>query len=293
MPTARANGLSIEYESLGAADAPALLLVMGLGMQLYGWPDEFCQQLVTRGFRVIRFDNRDCGLSSKVPGPRPLRLRLALAASWLGLRVSTPYRLDDMAADAVGLLDALRIDRAHVVGASMGGMIAQVMAANHPGRVRTLTSIMSSSGNRRVSRSKPAAARALLSRPADPNDVQVVIDHLMNVYSVIGSPRYRPDPVLLRQRIARSVQRSYYPQGTARQLLAIMASGDRRKLLARIAAPTLVIHGADDPLVPVEAGRDTARHIAGARLLVIDGMGHDLPAPLFAEIVEAIAAHCA
>ena len=292
MTTARCNGIDIEYESLGADDAPALLLVMGLSMQLHGWPDEFCRQLVERGFRVVRFDNRDCGLSSRIAWPR-VDVPRAVAASWLGMPVKAPYDLDDMAADAVGLLDALGIERANVVGASMGGMIGQVMAARHPQRVRRLVSIMSTTGNRRVSRGKPAAAQALLSRPADPRDPDSVVEHMLKVHSIIGSPRYPTDPAVLRQRFVRSVQRGYDRQATARQFLAILASGDRRRLLAQVAAPTLVIHGADDPLVPVAAGRDTAEHIAGARLLVIDGMGHDLPEPLFAQLVDAIAGHCA
>ena len=292
MTAVQSNGLTIEVESLGADDAPALLLIMGLGMQLLGWPDEFCEQLAARGFRVLRFDNRDVGLSSRIAWDRPVRLPLALAAFWLGLPVRAPYKLDDMAADAVGVLDALRIEQAHVVGASLGGMIAQVMAARHPQRVRTLTSIMSTTGYRRVSQSKPAAARALLSRPADPTDLQSVVDHLTRVFSVIGSPGYPADPVHLRQRIERSVRRAYDPKGTARQLLAILASGNRRALLGDIVAPTLVIHGADDPLVPLTAGRDTAEHIAGARLMVVDGMGHDLPAALYPRLVEAIAGHC-
>ena len=292
MTAAHANGITIEYESLGAPDAPALLLVMGLGMQLLAWPDDFCEALVARGYRVIRFDNRDAGLSSRVGTRHRVNLPAALLRAWLRLPVKAPYRLDDMAADAAGLLDALGIERAHVVGASMGGMIAQVLAARHPQRVRSLVSIMSSSGNRRVSRSKPAAARALLSKPDDPNDADSVIEHLMRVYAVIGSPGFPTDRGELRARLAASVARAYDPPGTARQLLAIIASGDRRALLARITAPTLVIHGADDPLVPVAAGRDTARHIPGARLQVIAGMGHDLAPGLRPLLVEAIAAHC-
>lgn len=288
----RCNGVDIAYESIGDDDAPTLLLVMGLGMQLHGWPDGFCRQLAGCGFRVVRFDNRDSGLSTKIAWPR-VDVPRAVAASWLGMPVKAPYGLDDMAADAVGLLDALGIAQAGVIGASMGGMIAQVMAARHPQRVRRLVSIMSTSGNSRVSRGRPAAAQALLSRPADPRDPESVVAHMMKVHSIIGSPRYPTDPALLRERFVRSVRRGYDRQATARQFLAILASGDRRRLLAQVAAPTLVIHGADDPLVPVAGGRDTAEHIAGARLLVIDGMGHDLPEALFPQLVDAIAAHCA
>jgi len=282
----------IEYESLGDARQPAILLIMGLGMQLTGWPDDFCRGLVARGYRVVRFDNRDCGLSGRTPGRKRSNLLLAMAAAALGLPVRTPYTLEDMAGDAVGLLDSLGIGRAHIVGASMGGMIAQVLAARFPQRVLSLTSIMSSSGNRRVSRPSSRARKALLSRPADPADAESVIDHLVEMFGVIGSPAYPTKPEELRQRVGHSVRRAYEPAGTLRQLLAVVASGDRRKLLRTIAAPTLVIHGASDPLVPLAAGRDTAQHIPGASLLVIDGMGHDLPAALLPRLVQAIADHC-
>ena len=292
MASVQANGITIEYESLGEASAAPILLVMGLGMQLVAWPDSFCQGLVDRGFRVIRFDNRDCGLSTKIRATKRTNLLLSLAAAWLRLPVRAPYLLDDMAEDAVGLLDALEIAQAHVVGVSMGGMIAQVAAARYPRRVLSLTSIMSSSGNRKASRAKPKALQALLSKPPDPNDPDRVVEHLVGVFGVIGSPGYPTERAELKRMLARSVHRSYYPAGTARQLVAVVASGDRRALLKRIAVPTLVIHGAADPLVPVEAGRDTARHIAGAKLLVIEGMGHDLAPGVQPMLVEAIASHC-
>jgi proline iminopeptidase len=256
------------------------------------WPDAFCQGLVERGFRVIRFDNRDCGLSSKIRVRRQPNLVVAMTAAWLHLPVRAPYTLDAMAADAVGLLDALGIERAHVVGVSMGGMIAQVLAATFPARVLSLTSIMSSSGSRKVSQPRPDAKRALLSKPRDPGDPESVVDHLMRVFGVIGSPGFPMKPEELREQLARNVRRSYHPAGVTRQLIAIIASGDRRRLLRKVTAPTLVIHGAEDPLVPMEAGRDTARHIPGAKFLVIDGMGHDLPPALLPFLVDAIAAHC-
>jgi pimeloyl-ACP methyl ester carboxylesterase len=241
---------------------------------------------------VVRFDNRDCGLSSKIQVRRQPNLVAAFAAAWLRLPVRAPYTLDAMAADAVGLLDALGIRRAHLVGLSMGGMIAQVVAATHPERVLSLTSLMSSSGNRKLSKARPDARRALLSKPRDPGDPESVIDHLVGVFGVIGSPDFPTARDELREQLARNVRRDYHPAGVTRQLVAIIASGDRRKLLHKVAAPTLVIHGAADPLVPVEAGRDTARHIAGAKLLVIDGMGHDLPPALVPVLVDAIATHC-
>lgn len=284
--------LHIEYESLGDPSKPTVLLIMGLGMQLLGWPDEFCHGLVARGYRVVRFDNRDCGLSGRAPGKKRANLLLAMAAAALGLPVRTPYTLEDMAGDAIGLMDRLGIAHAHIVGVSMGGMIAQVLAARFPQRVLSLTSIMSSSGNRRVSRPSKPARKVLLSRPTDPKNTESVIDHLVEMFGVIGSPGYPSTREELRQRVGHSVRRAYEPAGTARQLLAIIASGDRRKLLRTISAPTLVIHGADDPLVPLAAGRDTAQQIPGASLLVIDGMGHDLPEALLPRLVQAIADHC-
>jgi len=292
MPRLRCNGLEIEYESLGDPGAPAILLIMGLGMQLLAWPDAFCERLLARGFRVIRFDNRDVGLSAKISGAKRPHLIWAMLAARMRLPLRPPYTLGDMADDAIGLLDGLGIARAHVVGASMGGMIAQLLAARFPQRVLSLTSIMSSSGNPKLPRPKPDAMKALLSRPADPHNAQAVIDHLVRVFGIIGSPGFPADPAELRERVGRSVRRGYYPEGVARQLIAVIASGDRRKLLRTIAAPTLVIHGAADPLVPPDAGRDTARSIAGAQLMLIEGMGHDLPPALFERLAQAIAAHC-
>jgi proline iminopeptidase len=291
MPTALANGLALAYEVRGDPDASPLVLVMGLGMPLVLWPDALVDGLVERGFRVVSFDNRDSGHSDKVPrGPRP-NLPLAIGRALLRLKVRAPYTLDDMAKDVVGLLDALGIARAHLVGVSLGGMIAQVMAARFPHRVTSLTSIMASSGNPRVSLGKPAAVRVLLRRP-NALDVEAVIAHLVDVFGVIGSPAYATDPTLLRGMCERVAHRGYYPAGTARQLLALLAAGDRRRDLERVRAPTLVIHGTRDPLLPVAAGRDTARHIPGARLLEIEGMGHDLPPVLTPRIVDAIATHC-
>ena len=284
--------LHIEYESLGDPARPAIVLIMGLGMQLTGWPDSFCQALVARGYRVIRFDNRDCGLSGRVPAKKRANLLLAMAAAALGLPVRTPYTLADMAGDTIGLMDSLGIARAHIVGASMGGMIAQVLATKFPQRVLSLTSIMSTSGNRRVSKPTKPARKALLSRPADPKNPESVIEHLVEMFGIIGSPAYPSTREELRLRLGHSVRRAYYPAGVARQLLASIASGDRRKQLRSIGAPTLVIHGADDPLVPLAAGRDTAQSIPGAELLVVEGMGHDFPEALMPRLATAIADHC-
>ena len=292
MTTAKANGLTIEYESLGDPADPAIVLIMGLGMQLLAWPDEFCRLLVRRGFRIVRFDNRDSGLSSRIAGQRSMNPMLAMIAARLGRRVRAAYGLEDMARDTVGLMDALGIERAHIVGASLGGMIAQVLAARFPARVLSLTSIMSSSGNPKVSRPKKRALQIMMGRPPRGATTEQVTAHLVDVFRAIGSPDYPIERHELHERIGRWVRRAYDPAGTARQMVAIIASGDRRRLLREIRVPTLVIHGAEDPLVRVEAGHDTARAIAGAEMLVIDGMGHDLPDPLLTTLADAIARHC-
>ncbi len=282
----------IEYEVLGDPLHPAIVLIMGLGMQLTSWPDALCQTLVAGGYRVVRLDNRDSGLSARAPAGKLPGVWQAVAATLLRLPLRIPYQLHDMAADAVCVMDALQIDRAHVVGASMGGMIAQVLAAQFPHRVLSLTSIMSSSGNPRLPLPTRPARRALLSRPADSGNLDSVVDHLVQVFGVIGSPAYPEPEGSLRERVHRGVLRAYDPPATQRQLLAVIRSGDRRPLLRRIQASTLVIHGRADPLVPLAAGQDTAANVPGARLLVIDGMGHDLPSALLGQISAAILAHC-
>jgi pimeloyl-ACP methyl ester carboxylesterase len=292
MPAASANGLTIEYETLGDPSSPAIVLIMGLGMQLVGWPDEFCRLLAAEGYRVVRFDNRDCGLSSRVRGRRWSSPLLAFTAARLGLPVLAPYSLEDMAKDTLGVMDALGIEKAHIVGASMGGMIAQVLAARFPNRVLSLTSMMSASGRRKGARPRKEALQVFLRRPPAHADRAAVIAYLVDVFTVIGSPGYPTERQRLQERITGWVRRAYDPAGTTRQLLAVVASGDRRKLLRRIVAPTLVIHGADDPLVPVEAGRDTARNVPGARLRIIDGMGHDLPDALLPTLAKEVAGHC-
>jgi proline iminopeptidase len=292
MPFASANGVHLAYELEGDPAATPMVLVMGLGMPLVFWPDAFVSALLESGFRLLRFDNRDCGHSSRMTGRGPVNLPAAIARGVLGMPVQAPYRLADMADDTAALLDAVGVARAHVVGVSMGGMIAQTLAAGHPARVASLVSIMSSSGNRRVAVARPRALRALLSRPQDASDADAAIAHMMSVFGIIGSRRFPIDPALLRRSCERVIARGYYPAGTARQLLAIVASGDRRRELARITAPTLVIHGRDDPLVRLAAGEDTARNIRGAKLLVIEGMGHDLPPAVLPQIVDAIVRHC-
>lgn len=283
-----ANGRQIAVDVQGPATGEVVLLVMGLGMQLVAWPDELVADLVARGFRVVRFDNRDVGLSDGhdelgMPGMAGAMLRFALR-----LPVRSPYTLRDMAADAVGVLDALGIPAAHVCGASMGGMIAQRMAVHHPQRVKSLTLVMTTSGARHLPQPALRVRQALLAKPRS-TAVGGVVAHLERLVHTIGSPGYRPEPARLRQRLEASVRRAYRPAGTARQLLAIVADGDRTPLLGQIRQPTRVVHGADDPLVPPAAGQHLASQIAGATLDLVPGMGHDLPLPLLPRLADSIA----
>ena len=289
MPQITANGIQLEYETHGDPANPPLLLIMGLGAQLTLWPIELVEALVARGYHVIRYDNRDIGLSQKFGEHGVPNFRRVALMRLFGLNAKIPYRLSDMAADAVGLLDALGIAKAHVVGASMGGMIAQLVAADYPERVLSLTSIMSTSGSRKVPPARPAAMKALLDRAPPGATLEDVIPIGLRVSKAIGSPGYPADETRTRERIERDYRRSFYPEGAVRQITAVVDSGDRRKALRRIGAPTLVIHGTDDPLVPVEGGRDTAANIRGAALLEIPGMGHDLPLALVDTIADAIA----
>ncbi len=296
MPIARASGVDLYYEAQGDAGAPAVLLIMGLGMPAALWPDEFVDALRARGFRVVLFDNRDCGRSTRLTQAPVPRIPIAMVRALLGRPVAATYTLTDMALDAAVVLDSAGVECAHVVGVSMGGMIAQVLAALQPQRVLSLTSIMSSTGNPspRLAVGSRRAMRALLARPPDdPTDVPAAVDHLESLFGVIGSPGYPQEPARLRAQLERAARLGLCPEGTARQLGAILASGDRRTMLRGVTAPALVIHGAADPLVPVAAGRDTARHIAGARLEVIEGMGHDFPPQLMARLAARIADHCA
>jgi pimeloyl-ACP methyl ester carboxylesterase len=285
-----ANGIGIELDDQGPANAEPLLLIMGLGMQLIGWPDELVQALVSRGFRVIRIDNRDAGLSQGFDHLGVPNLALAALRHRLRLPVAAPYGIADMAEDAAGVLDALGIESAHVCGASMGGMVAQHLAARQPGRVKSLTLMMTTSGNRALPQARWTVQRALLSRP-DGSDPAAVVRHLEGVMKLIGSPAYPPEPARLQRRLAQSVQRAWRPAGTARQLIAVAADGDRRALLPRIQAPTVVIHGEADPLVPVAAGRELQALIAGSQADFIAGMGHDLPLQLLPRFADGITAN--
>ena len=286
-----ANGIAIEVDDQGPPDAEPLLLVMGLGMQLIAWPQALVDLLLARGFRVIRLDNRDAGLSQgfdHLGAPGALGMGVAALRFTLRLPVRAPYGIGDMAADALGVMDALGLSRAHVCGASMGGMIAQHLAARHPQRVKSLTLMMTTSGARRLPQAAPRVQRALLSRP-DGRDPAAVVAHLEKLLRLIGSPAYPADPGLLRARLQASVARAWRPAGTARQLLAVVADGDRSRMLRHICAPTRVIHGDADPLVRVQAGHDLAHRIDGAELDIVPGMGHDLPEALLEHFADGIA----
>ncbi|MFA5940396.1 MAG: alpha/beta hydrolase [Sinimarinibacterium sp.] len=290
MARIHSNGIQLEYETFGQPGDPAVLLIMGLGGQLVMWPDSFCENLACAGHHVIRFDNRDVGLSSKMDHlGKPNLVRSSLAFR-LGLPLRAPYTLGDMTLDAVGLLDALDIKNAHVVGVSMGGMIAQLMAAQHAARVRSLTSIMSHSGGRRVPSPKLAVQLRLVRRPQR-LDREGLIAHGVQTWRMIGSPGFPEDEQVLRDKVARQLERNIHPQGFVRQMTAIMASGSRAPLLKRVKTPTLILHGKADPLVPVAAARDLARHLPHAQVEIIDGMGHDLPRALLPHIEHSILRH--
>jgi pimeloyl-ACP methyl ester carboxylesterase len=276
--------VELVYESIGDPADPALLLVMGLGMQLINWDLEFCQGLAERGFHVIRFDNRDAGLSTKIAAPVPNVLR-AMA----GIPIRAPYLLDDMANDSFGLLDQLGIERAHVTGVSMGGMIAQTMAIRHPERVLSLGSMLSTTGDRRVGTPKLRVWSVLMRRAPQHRDAY--IDYFVRVFRLIGSPAYPAEEARIREQAAATYDRCHYPAGTARQLAAILASGSRTAALRRLEVPTVVIHGKKDPLVPFRAGAATARAIPGAKLVAFPGMGHDLPRELWPRFTDALVAN--
>ena len=279
---ATANGIEVVYETIGDPSNPPLLLVMGLGMQLIHWDRELCERFAERGFRVIRFDNRDSGRSTQIDAPVP-----NVARAMAGLKIDAPYLLDDMAEDAFGLLDHLGIDAAHVAGASMGGMIAQTMAIRRPERVLSLTSIMSTTGERRVGRPKLRVWRVLMQRA--PRGKEAYVEYFVRIFRLIGSKGFPADEERVRALAAATYERGQGPAGTGRQLAAIMASGDRTERLRRLRVPTTVFHGRSDPLVPFRGGRATADAIPGARLMAIPGMGHDLPREVWPQLVDAVA----
>jgi pimeloyl-ACP methyl ester carboxylesterase len=280
----RAGDIEIAYETFGSADDVPVLLVMGLATQMVGWPDEFCAGLASEGYYVVRFDNRDIGLSTHLDDAGAPDVMAVLG----GDVSSVAYGLADLADDTVALLDALGLDSVHLVGASMGGMIAQLVAIRHPARVRSLTSIMSTTGDPAVGAPAEAALAVLLAPPATGRDAAV--QRAVDTYRVIGSPGFEFDEAGLRDRAGLSFDRAYDPAGVARQLAAILTTPDRTQDLKSISVPTLVIHGSEDALVNVSGGRATAAAVPDAELLVVDGMGHDLPRAVWPQITERIAA---
>ena len=288
MPRALVNtGIEIEYDTIGSPSDPALLLIMGFTAQLTAWDDEFCRMLADGGLHVIRFDNRDCGLSTKLDG-QEADVPAVMAAAFADTPPPpVPYTLSDMAADAMGLLDHLGIERAHVMGASMGGMIAQTVAIEHSHRVRSLISVMSQPGEVEVGQPSPAAAEAIFAPP--PTTRQEYIDSAP-IWMVWQSKKYR-DEARVKQNAARDFDRSFYPEGSTRQLAAIYASGRRTAGLQQLDLPTLVIHGRDDELISPDGGFRTAELIPGAHLLFVSDMGHDMPEPLWPMLVDAVHSH--
>jgi len=287
------TGIEIFYEEHGAADAPALLLVMGLGAQMTLWPDELVGALAGEGFRVIRYDNRDIGLSQKFEGHRAPSLPIQVLRKKIGFPARVPYTLKDMADDGIGLLSALGIDKAHVVGASMGGMIVQLMAIHHADRLLTMTSIMSTTGNGKLPQAEKNAIGALTA-PLKAMDEETLVAHGINIIRNIGSPdsaEFPFDEAAQRERVLANMRRSVYPAGLPRQLAAIIDDGDRTARLARVRTPTLVLHGEADPLVKLPGGEATAAAIPGARLVTYPGWGHDLPVKLIPRLTAEIAGH--
>ena len=290
MPRLASNTIELHYESFGPAGAPVILLIMGLGAPMTRWNLALCELLVAQGFRVIRFDNRDCGLSTHCDHLPLPDLGAVMRGAALSSLSTLPYTLDTMAADSIGLLDALEIDRAHIVGASMGGAIAQIIAARYPQRARSLTSIMSSSGNPMLPPPTPAATMALLAPlPATRDRASLVADALAR-YLAVASPGYPTPREALITMFGDEIDRSFYPQGVVRQLAALITHGDRRPLLRSITCPTVVLHGEDDPLIQLACGEDVANNIPGAELRAVAGMGHDFPLALTALVADAIGA---
>ncbi|MGJ7608302.1 alpha/beta fold hydrolase [Variovorax sp. LT1R20] len=285
-----ANGIDIAWDSFGDPDAPPLLLIMGLGAQMVAWDDAFCARLAEAGgHRVIRFDNRDIGHSTHLPHLGIPDIQALMLQAMAGKPLVVPYTLRDMAADCIGLLDALGIDRAHIVGASMGGAIGQELAIHHPERMRSFTSIMSTTGNPALPPPTPEAMAVLFS--PTPLTFDTYLPHYRKVWRVLRGPDFPLDEARDAERAQLIFLRGLNPGGVARQLAAIFASGNRRPALRDVRVPTLVIHGDADPLVPVECGVDVADAIAGAKLLRIPRMGHALPIPMWPQIIDAIAAH--
>ncbi len=289
MPQITANGIALEYDIHGPETGEPLLLIMGLGAQMIAWPQPFIDDLAARGYRVIRHDNRDVGLSEKLDAAGAPDMPAIYGALMKGEKPDAPYLVADMATDAAALLDALGVERAPIVGASMGGMIAQMLAAAYPEKVLSLTSIMSSTGNPALPPAKPEAMERLSNRGPDPvADLEGFLDHGYAGSKVMAGPNYVPDEAETRANLLTTYKRAFYPAGFQRQMAAIVASGDRRAALNTITAPTVVIHGIDDPLVPMAGGEDTVANIDGAELHLVEAMGHNFPKPLYGRIADLI-----
>lgn len=286
---AKANGIEIVYDMFGNPDKPPVLLIVGLGQQMIAWDEEFCAQIAARGYRVIRFDNRDTGLSTKLDEAGVPNMAVVFEAMVEGKPVDSPYSLLDMADDAVGLLDTLGIESAHVVGESMGGMIAQRMVIHHADRVRTLTSIMSSTGEPGLPPPTPEAMDILANR--SPTDREGYIEDYVERWRVLNGQGLPYDEEASRELATRTFDRGLNLPGFARQLTAIIADGSRKQTLKSVTVPTLVIHGDADPLVPVECGIDTANSVPGSELLIIEGMGHTFPRQVWTQVIDAIVHH--
>ena len=290
MPRVAANGIRIEYETFGEKDSPPLLLIIGLAGQLTDWDEELCRQLAQAGLYVIRFDNRDAGLSSKIEEAGVPDIMQVVMALMKGEPVNPPYTIEDMAADTLGLMDALSIQKAHICGMSMGGMIAQTFALNYPQRTLSLISIYSRTGDPGEPQPKPEVMPFLSTPPPEERDAY--IEYSMKFLNTLAGPGFPYDQKWLREHASQAYDRSCYPQGAARQVVAIMTQKDRKPALASLATPTLVVHGSADPIARVECGRNTAAAIPGAKLMIIDGMGHDLPhGGAWPKIIQAIIEH--
>jgi len=286
---ATVNGIEMAYETFGFNNHPAILLIMGLGVQMVVWDEEFCKRLAARGYFVIRFDNRDAGLSSNLAGAGVPNISEITALQSVGTKLGVPYTLEDMADDTVGLMDSLSIDSAHIVGLSMGGMIGQVMGLRYPKRVRTLTLVMSSTGNPNLPPPKPEAMSVLML--PIPAERSAYIQGWLNVWKVLSGPKMPVGGSLGRKWAELSHDRGINPDGFLRQMAAIVASGNRKEALKNLSVPTLVIHGDSDPLLSIDYGIDTADSIPGAKLCIIEGMGHTLPEALWNRVIETVAAH--
>jgi len=292
MPNIKANGIDIEYDTFGDSSNPAILMIMGLSGQMILWDKVLCEGIADQGLYVIRFDNRDVGLSSKIEGSPAEDPAKLLAAVWKGEKITPPYTLEDMADDGFGLMDGLGIKKAHICGASMGGMIAQTMAIMHPDRVLSLISIASATGNPdSIDHEMPPNEQPFVPPEPAPTERFAYIEHNVNGMRELSGPGFEFNEEESRILVTQLYDRCFYPQGSARQVLAIIASGNRKPALLKLNVPTLVIHGDCDPLVPVKGGIDTANAIPGAELMIIKGMGHDIPKQIWPDIIRAISRH--